>query len=325
MEISKRGIFFTLISLLFVSILVIMFASSSTVISKYKIQSISLRVELADSFIRNLESHYIPTLLIDTSSNAIVSITDYLYRQNNTKYFSSYEEFNNAVQEIMINGTLYKEDLQSYGISTMKGKTLKSRINLIKEFASKSYQLNLNIDTDKIKINIFQSEKTGPWYYGVNCSINYTLTTNVASWNRSKTITVFVPIEKLNDPLFIIEPDSHYLREVKKAPFDEWDITSLNTHINQGTYRYEKRAPNYIMRFYGNFSSSPCCGIESTINKTLSNQEYNKIYIDYCFWSNECDSYGPLYNITGITNDNFPFMLDEYHVNRYNVSEEAVK
>ena len=60
------------------------------------------------------------------------------------------------------------------------------------------------------------------------------------------------------------------------------------------------------------------------INETLCEGETSKSYVDYCFWSDECDDYGyKLYNITGITNSSYPFKLDVYHVEKYNVTKEV--
>jgi len=111
----------------------------------------------------------------------------------------------------------------------------------------------------------------------------------------------------------------------------EWDIDALNEHIANATYRHESNtstfhSPSYLMRFYNDTSLSLCCGIESMINETLSNDVTDKSYVDYCFWSEECDAsegYGSLYNISEITDPTYQFKLDAHHIGQYNVGDEA--
>jgi hypothetical protein len=146
-----------------------------------------------------------------------------------------------------------------------------------------------------------------------------------------KTFSIIISIISFDDPLYLINPNVSYSHPIKETPFNdtEWNIDTLNEHIANATYRHESNtsthhSPSYLMRFYNDTSPSLCCGIESMINETLSDGRY-KSYVDYCFWSDECDAsegYGSIYNIN-ITTLSYLFKLDAYHIGQYNVEDES--
>jgi hypothetical protein len=326
---GKKGVFFTLIAVLVVSVLIIAFSSNENFTSKNRVPTISSRVKTSSNFVRNLEQSYVKSSLQTSSHNALDSIL--LYIEYNRDFLRDEKELNDTFKEVLINGSINGLKLyEGYGISLMNGNTFEYRLNRIEQAAKNFFNLKTDFKKDDIEVAIFQTNDTGPWYVGVNLTLEYIVDANVAHWNRTKTFTIFLDLREFNDPLFLVNPTSPSHRKVNATPFNstEWNIDTLNIHANSGTYRYEPNASNYLSRMFNSAEVSECCGIESFVNETLCKKVEDKSYVDFCFWSNACDPgtwYGEkLYNITGITKDTYPFKLDAYHVIRYNVTYQAV-
>ncbi|MBU3941520.1 MAG: hypothetical protein KKF74_01260 [Nanoarchaeota archaeon] len=326
---NKKGVFFTFMAILVVSVLVLSFSSDVYVTSKNKIPILKSRVKTADNYLRNLETSYLKTSLYTSSYNALKSIILYI---NQTDFLADENDLNSKFEEILLNGSINGENIKTkYNINLMEENTFIYRLEDIENMSQDVLHITTSFDKDNINTLIFQSNDTGPWQVGVNLTVNYSVDAGIALWNKTKTISIVISIFGFDDPLYLINPDVPYFHPIKETPFNdtEWNVSTLNEHIANATYRHEsnestEHSPSYLMRFYNNTSPSLCCGIESMINETLSDERY-KSYVDYCFWSDECEGYGVwLYNITGITTPSYPFKLDAYHVAQYNMTKEAV-
>ncbi len=327
---SKKGVFFTFMAILVVSVLVLAFSSDVYVTSKNKIPVVKSRVKTADNYLRNLETSYLETSLYTSSHNALNSII--LYIVNQTNFLIDENDLNLKFEEILLNGSINGENINTkYNIKLMDENTFIHRLEDIEEMSQDVLHITTRFDKDNINAIIFQSNDTGPWQVGINLTMNYSVNAGIALWNKTKTISIVISILGFDDPLYLV--NSGYSHPIKETPFNdtEWNVSTLNKHIANATYRHEsnesnestEHSPSYLMRFYNNTSPSLCCGIESMINETLSDGRY-KSYVDYCFWSDECDDYGhKLYNITDITTPAYPFKLDAYHVGQYNVTKEV--
>ena len=75
---NKKGIFFTMIAILIVTILFVTFAPQSGVTLKYKIPSVTSRVTTANDFVETIKTSYIPMALHASSYNALNSLSIYL-------------------------------------------------------------------------------------------------------------------------------------------------------------------------------------------------------------------------------------------------------
>ncbi len=326
---GKKGVFFTLIAVLVVSVLIIAFSSNENFTSKNRVPTISSRVKTSSNFVRNLEQSYIKASLQTSSHNALNSIL--LYIERNRNFLENEKELNDTFKEVLINGSIKGLKLyEGYGISLMNGNTFEYRLNRIEQASKNFFNLRTDFKKEDIEVDIFQTNDTGPWYIGINLTLEYSVDADVAYWNRTKTFTIFLDLRDFNDPLFLVNPTSPAHRKINATPFNstEWNVDTLRIHANSGTYMYEPNASSYLFRFFNSTEFSECCGIESFVNETLCKKVEDKSYVDFCFWSDACDSgtmYGEkLYNITGITNETYPFKLDAYHVARYNVLNEAV-
>jgi len=327
---SKKGVFFTFMGILVVSVLVLAFSSDVYVTSKNKIPVIKSRVKTADNYLRNLETSYLETSLYTSSYNALKSIILYINYEDD--FLVSENDLNAKFKEVLLSGTIDGADISNMGITLMQDNTFIYRLEDIERMSQDVLHITTRFDEDNINTVIFQSNDTGPWQVGVNLTMNYSVDAGIASWNKTKTFSIIISIIGFDDPLYLI--NSGYSHPIKETTFNdtEWNVDTLMGHIENQTYRHEsnestEHSPNYLMRFYESYSPSLCCGIESMINETLCDGETGKSYVDYCFWSDECDpgtGYGnKLYNILGITTPSYPFKLDAYHIGQYNVKDEA--
>ncbi len=328
---SKKGVFFTFMSILVVGVLVLAFSSDVYVTSKNKVPVVKSRIKTADSYLRNLEGSYLKRSLYTSSYNALNSLILYIIYEED--FLTNENDLNAKFKEVLLNGTIDGTDLGDMGITLMQDNTFIYRIDKIEEMSQEVLHITTNFNKENIDTVIFQSDDTGPWKVGVNLSLNFSVDAGIALWNKTETVSIMFSIIGFDDPLYLINPSIPYSHPIKETPFNdtEWNIDTLKEHIANTTYRHEsnestQHSPSYLMRFYDSASPSLCCGIESMINETLSDGRY-KSYVDYCFWSDECDpgtGYGnKLYNITGITTPSYPFKLDAYHVAQYNVESEA--
>ena len=321
---SKKGVFFTFMALVIISVLILIFSSDDYITSKNKIPVIKSRVQTADSYLRSLETSYLKASLYTSSYNALNSINLYI---NQTGSLDNESVLNATFKEVMLNGSINGKNLTEYGINLMEENTFIYRIEDIKETSQNVLHITTSFDKSGINTAIFQSNDTGPWQIGVNLTMNFSVDADVAVWNKTKTFSVIISILGFDDPLYLA--NTNYFHPIKETPFNEseWNFNALEYHIANQTYKKDKKAPSFLMRFYNGTSKSLCCGIESMINETLCNSVTDKSYVDYCFWSNECnpgtDYGGNLHNITGITTLTYPFKLDEYHIEQYNVEDEA--
>ncbi|MBU4492864.1 MAG: hypothetical protein KKA61_00675 [Nanoarchaeota archaeon] len=325
---NKKGMFFTFMSILVVGVLVLAFSSDVYVTSKDKVPVVKSRIKTADSYLRNLEGSYLKRSLYTSSYNALNSLILYIIEEDD--FLADENDLNAKFKEVLLSGTIDSTDLGDMGITLMQDNTFIYRLDKIEEMSQDVLHITTDFNKENIDTVIFQSDDTGPWNVGVNLTLKFSVDAGIALWNKTETVSIMFSIIGFDDPLYIVNPDVPYFHPIKETSFNdtEWNVDTLKEHIANATYRHEsnesiEHSPSYLMRFYNSASPSLCCGIESMINETLSDERY-KSYVDYCFWSDECDDYGArLYNITGITTPGYPFKLDAYHVAQYNVEDEA--
>ncbi len=325
---SKKGVFFTFMAILVVSVLVLAFSSDVYVTSKNKIPVIKSRVKTADGYLRNLETSYIETSLYTSSYNALKSII--LYEIYKDAFLTDENDLNSKFEEILLNGSINGENINTkYNIKLMEENTFIHRLEDIEKMSQDVLHITTSFDKDNINALLFQSNDTGPWQVGVNLTMNYSVDADVAVWNKTKTFSMVISIFGFDDPLYLINPDTIQYHKIKAAIFNstQWNITTLKLHVANETYKHDENASSYLMRLYNYSGKSKCCGIESFVNQTLCDDVTDKSYVDYCFWSDECNigtDYGiKLYNITDISNSTYPFKLDSYHVGQYNVESKV--
>jgi len=104
MVLKKKGIFFTLLSIMIITILFMLFTSKEYITNIDRMPVIKERITKVDNFVRNLEESYIERTLKYSTYNALRAIT--LYIENQSRFFNTTRDFNCAFETVVMTGTL---------------------------------------------------------------------------------------------------------------------------------------------------------------------------------------------------------------------------
>ncbi len=329
--IGKKGIYFTLITVLILSVMLISFSANTYVSQSQDIPVVSTRVQIADNYVKDINDFYLERALYASSYWALESLS--LYQNQTGASFSDRADVNKKFKEVMINGSINGQDIDTITRrKIMNNNTFLHRLGQIENASMAAYSIKTSFDKDAggMDVSIGQSDITGPWKVSVNITAKYTVDAGLARWNRTARTQTLLEIYDIDDPLYFVDGNK-FQRSIRQTPFTSWNVSNLQLFILNGSYRYEANGTSFLDRYYGNVSPSECCGIESALNpNALGTTDTDKSYIDWCFLSSRCppNVAGQIWNITGITSANpgqnfYAFKLDDYHVVIYNVSQEA--
>ena len=321
---NKKGIFFTFIAITMMAVFILIFTPQADISLQKDTQAVNKRISTLDNYVNDLQNRYFENVLRATTYKTILSL---IYYMNSTGSYLT--NLDSSFQEVMINGTIGQVPIDSItGKNIMQGNTLTDWNNKIIQAASDTLNVNTTITVNNV--SVFQ---TSPWNIYSSLSINFSVKSNVAKWNRNVIITTTNSIDGLPDPYYLVNTQaSSYTNVIKKSSvaFDRWNITKVREHLRNGTYVLwqSSDAPSFLMRFTNSIAGSSCCGIESLVkpNKITPSDQIES-YIDYMFWAHTYNARcTELYNITGLWDEFRYFKLDSTHVLRYNItSQDAVK
>ena len=326
---NKKSIFFTFTAILMVSVIVLAFTSQTYVTMKNRIAVTKHRVQLANNYINSIESIYLKRALYATGYRALYAMAMDINKTGSPSesplFFDNKENFEQNFQSAIL-----KAEIRGSESGIMKGKTIIDTLKILENLSQDAYHINTTFEKnpDKIKVVVFQNDKTGPWQVGVNMSISYFVDADLAEWNiSSQVIEAVFSISGLDDPMYMFNTGKVFTNHINQAPFKTWNITNLNASIINRTYKYDSKVPNFLMRFYNDNSQSLCCGIESLVYpeilKVQPTLDKGNSFVDCAYWGGGCGE-GRLFNITGITHyPDYPFRLDFDHVISYNVADKT--
>ena len=220
-----------------------------------------------------------------------------------------------SFQELAFNGTLYQQNQSLFQEITFR--------DIEDTLQQRAQKLNINISLLNPMLTLTQSE---PWKIDIALSTTIVMTdeNNLVSWNRPLTITARVPVQGLEDPLYIVNTNGLVTVKVKQTPHtifvENTNITSLLNHTLSSYYRSHTDAPSFLNRLQGNLSASQY-GIESLVNlQKLSSQgvpTQQKTVVDYIYFSTQ----NPAHN--GVSGMPSWFRLDAAHLAYYNATHLA--
>jgi hypothetical protein len=329
----KKGIFFTFIAIIMMTIFILIFTPQIDSSLQKDAQSLNTRITTIDNYINDLQYNYLITVMKVTGKKTIESLIFYM---NSTNSFLS--GFDSAFQEVFMNGTINNVQIDSItGRKIMDNRTFTNWSSRISQISLDVFKVNTNITVQNAS-----ATQVTPWEIELILKINLSVKSNVAEWSKISTIKTSLPIEGLYDPLYLVNVnviDSlSYGKKIKNAGLEpyQWNITQVRYHLRNDTYVYwaSTNAPNYLSRFTNSFTMSSCCGIESLVNPNLvPTSDAMDSYVDYIFWNNADNTpCSQLYNITNPTTgggiwDEFQyFKLDFEHLTKYNItSNDAVR
>ena len=308
---NKKAMFFTLMSILLVSGMIVSFTTVTNYRYYNKMKVIETRAITMNNYIDNVERDMERATYI-AGFRALVSI-DNVVVSNGTFVENIDKTFYNA----MTNGTVFGQPQP-----LLKNQTLTAWKQKIKAEVSES-DILVNISISNITL-----KHTSPWELEVSAIMNFTLTDSfkTAEWKRDDVkISSKMSIIGFEDPIYAYNTNGRITRQVEKTSINDWDAEHILRFLENGTYRHNTDAPSFLMRLTNNMSSSKH-GIESLVNtKELLIYELgakaNTSSADYLYWGN-----GGLNNsyIEGVSDEGHPFfMLDEEHLHYYGVRNDT--
>jgi len=300
---SKKAIFFTLISVLIVTMFVLYFKLQADIPMKSKLPIAESRISSMNDFVRSFEEVYAQRALYGMSHNALNFMFLYLNQTNSgpliTKKFffrNASEAFQMAVNEsylpiITDEGQLVK--MQIYGMENMQFWMGKLANTTRKELGA---DFNFTI----YDIHLEQDYETGPWKVRAVMRIGYMINSSgIAKWERyPPPITAEFDVSDFMDPYIAVMSHGYLNRKI--------NISRVNTRliddaqfvklVESGSYIFENySAPSFLFRFEGNTSPSYCCGMESFVypgivyeDPDTADDVYPDSYLDFQFWRGRC-------------------------------------
>ncbi len=300
---NKKGMFFTIIAILIISIFAVSFVVYSTIQSRDSVQK---RVSTMNNFILSVEKDLHRQVYI-SGFRAIFVINKKILE---TGSFNS--NLNASMEELFFNGTIYGNPDE-----VMSGAT----------FSDIQNSINLNADKMNVVITLANPEitldQTDPWNVRMVLHIDFNMNDKegIASWNKTETIEAFIPITNFEDPLYPLNTNNLVTNNITRTPFTIFaqgtNVTNLMAHAINSFYKESVTAPSFLDRLGGKTSPNPQ-GVESLVNlQKLSSQGLpitEKSVIDYIYFS----SNNPVSShISGMPTW---FMIDDAHKSAYNLS-----
>ncbi|HLC62366.1 MAG TPA: hypothetical protein VJI52_05100 [Candidatus Nanoarchaeia archaeon] len=326
-KISKKGIFFTFISLTIMAILIVIYTPQADITIQKDTRAERVRIESINNYVNGLENEFMITVMKATAQKTIVSLNLYV---NKTQ--SSVKDFDAAFAEVMLNGTIDNAAIDSItGKKIMENNTVSNWTARFIEAGWDTYNVNTSIALG----NVTASQAT-PWHVSLTLKMSLDVKSNLAEWKRDNvTLKTSIGIEGFHDPLYLMNARGSYSNRIKisEVEFNQWNITLAREHLKNGTYVHWQNSdgPSFIMRFSNTTTNSSCCGIESLVNPNMiSPEDQIGSYVDYLFWNqtyiSQCTQ---LYNITnpaagniGLWDEFRFFKLDIDHLTKYNITSE---
>lgn len=259
-KMDKRGIFFTLITIIILTIFII-----TVSISQFqRDDSIVTRVSTMESFLSSLDKDLERRTYI-FGIRAILSMDSYIL--NKLTYINN---FDSVVNELFFNASINNNFM-----NISDGTTYNDTLNEVNFFAKK---FNVMVKFDHINITIYQDS---PWFIVVNWTVNMTLEDigKLARWERIHSYIVYVSVENFEDPLYIVGTNGSYTNIIKKTPYEGnyvtgSDVTNFSRHVNNSYYaNFSNAAPSFLDRIQGNIASNSPYGIESFVNLLALSQQ----------------------------------------------------
>lgn len=327
---SKKGIFFTLISVTLMAIFILIYTPQADITLQKDTQSTKSRIDSLNNYVNDLEKTYFETVVSAAAYKTILSL---IFYENSTN--SYLKNFDAAFYEVMINGTINGVPIDSItGKKIMENNTLMNWSKKIAAAAKDTYNANTTILLKNVT-----AAQAKPFSIYATLIMDLDVQSNAAEWKiENLTISSSISIEGLDDVLYLVNTNGKATNKIKMSSvqFNQWNITKVREALKNGTYVHweQSDAPSFLMRFTNTTTDSNCCGIESFVNpNNLDAPDQIGSYADYQFWNQtfitQCSL---LYNITnpatggGLWDEFRYFKLDIGHIAKYNITDnDAVR
>jgi hypothetical protein len=337
---NKKGIFYLLLSSLFITVMIIVFLAYKEYSYTDKQKVTETRIMTINDFIRSIDTDSKRVIYI-SGFRSLIALEDYVAKLRPSHYLDDSELIYNA-EEFFKCAFYYGNNVANVTGAKIPGTNCSNSTTQIDVLANSTYEdylnklrtianmIGLDINITVTKITLYQ--QSSPWAVTVNVTVQINLndTKGLARWNFTKTYSANVSIISIRDPVYSVAtygkvPNAIRVTNITDFVIDK-DPANLMTHIRNMSYNASSLAPSFLMRLEGNFSNSTCCGIESFVYiPQLETQgliiNNSRSIIDYIYFSNDTNitvSYSKItcyvQNITdAATYTLFKFKIDVNH------------
>ena len=299
---NRRGMFFTLVAILIITILFVSFSPQYASRINYELPVTESRVEAANGLVETIKYSYVPQALSASSYHALKSLSYHLKSEG--RGFADLEELNKTFEWMMLNGTLPDLEHVRNNFYSVEMGNVHFR-NLLDEMETSSTD-HLQIETkfmrENFNVALYQNADTGAFQVGVNLTINFSVDAGLVRWEDLENISVAFEFEDIEDPLYAINsqlapnPDLNlgkFVNKFRETDRSYYDVSNTFLEVTHRTYTYAGKrivdgsddAKYHAPSFLGRFVQGHNVNADRTFNaKTLGIIEYDKggVYSDCC-------------------------------------------
>jgi hypothetical protein len=278
MALAKKGVYFTLLSTIFVTVLVVIYLFQQPQQKREESFILETRITTMNDLLVDI-SEDAGRMLYVTTFRALVAMEDNM--ANSGKFITNVQTtfnelfvngtINGTVQQIMVNNT--------YPVWRDRMTAQASKIGVA---------LGLSASTPTLA-------HSSAWDVTSQFTLTVTMTDSSTgtSWNAAKPISTTIHIEEFEDPVYRLKTSGKVVNNVYKTNITDFvqgnTTTNLQLHTNNSWYREWNAAPSFLQRFEGKLNESSPYGIESIVNlQELSDagiQTKPKSVVDYIYFS----------------------------------------
>ncbi len=304
LKMNKKGVFFTVISILLLSVIIFGLVINTETRLKEKRLPIETRVNSVDDFIGDIEIDIERGLYI-AAFRALLGL-----QQDMIESGQFVSNLNYTFELLVTNGTRGGEYVDVIDDAEMN--------SWIQRISEKATELLIDMEYEIIDVRI---RHINPWVIAIDIDVILDITDEkgTASWQRNSTITTTINIEGFEDPLYTIHSNGGVIKEIERTNITDFvdetgDTNGLLNHLDNSYYTDSNISPSYLQRLEGSLGPSQH-GIESLVDL----QEFSQLesygvelkddcsIVDFVYFDNNCE------NITSylINNTYSWFRLDD--------------
>jgi hypothetical protein len=254
---NRRGYFYTVSVLFFAAIFLAVFFAQSDISEPVTAQQ--ERVASMDDFISDLHRDIDRAAFI-AGFRSLIALEEHV--ADSGEYLTNLSaNFTEAFTNGSVGGEAYE---------VLDNSTFQDYITRVQQEAQ---QFGLRLNITLLNVTLYH---ISPWQvsvdYAANISVNDSRGTS--RWYYTQFFSTQVNLFGLRDPLYSVETNNKLPNSIDRFDnFDEFvddagdanDTTVLQAFLSEGYYTASDLAPNFLMRFTGNFSADEF-GIESLVN-----------------------------------------------------------
>jgi hypothetical protein len=310
LRMNKKGVFFTVISIILLSVIIFGLVINTETRLKEKRLPIEARVNSVNNFIGDIEIDIERGLYI-AAFRALLGL-----QQDMIESGQFVSNLNYTFEMLVTNGTRDGEYVDVIDEAEMN--------SWIQRISEKAEELLIDMEFEIEEVRI---RHVSPWVIAIDIDVILDIADEkgTASWQRNNTITTHIDIEGFEDPLYTIHSNGGVIKEIERTNITDFvdeddDPSNLLSHLSDSFYIETNISPSYLQRLEGNLDPSPN-GIESLVNL----QEFSQLevygvelkdgcsIVDFVYFDDNCE------NITSflINNTHSWFRLDNTSINNF--------